>query len=328
MAVKPFVSICIPTYNGQAFLKDCLDSCLAQTYDDYEIVVCDDGSSDASWQILQAYVREYSKLRLFKNEQNLGLVGNWNRCIENARGEWIKFVFQDDFISPDCLEKFVEAAEPGVQLLVCERNFILPADASAEQTHYYTQGVRTLRNTCEHEGNDYSPELLSKIAVANMAMNFIGEPSLSMFRKKVIAEIGPFNSHLKQICDLEFLLRLGSQRGLRYIPEKLCGFRIHAGSTTSQNIGSKYYELRYIETLLFSYFLLFDPHFEAFRTQLSWLQRIKLKTYFRVKAYNAYRVGKEQGHSSEVFKQNGPFPRIYRLRKGNLITRFIAWFKP
>ncbi|MBL7932742.1 MAG: glycosyltransferase family 2 protein [Bacteroidia bacterium] len=323
----PLVSICIPTYNGESFLRECLDSCIDQSFDDYEIVICDDRSEDGTWHLLESYVNDNSKIRLFKNESNLGLVGNWNRCIENARGEWIKFVFQDDFVRRDCLEKFVNEIEPGIELIVCARNFVLSKNAPLEQLKYYNEGVRTLKNTCSQNSNTYSPEVIAGIAISNMAMNFIAEPSLTFFRKSVVNRVGVFNPHLKQICDLEFFLRLASQCGLRYVPEKLCGFRIHEASTTSTNVENKYYDLRYIETLLFSYFLLFDPQFEVFRTNLNFFQKIKLQIYFRVKAYNAYKVGLAQSKNHPVFQANSPFPVIYSVRKGNVFIRLIALIK-
>ncbi len=323
----PLISICIPTYNGETFLKECLDSCVDQSFDDYEIIICDDGSTDGTWAILDFYATRNPKVRLFKNENNLGLVGNWNRCIENARGEWIKFVFQDDFIRRDGLEKFVNEIARGIELLVCERNFVLPGNATQEQKEYYSNGVRTLKNCSTQTSNDYSPKTVVGIAVSNMAMNVIAEPSLTMFRKNVVSEVGFFNPHLKQICDLEFLLRVSSRYGLRYIPEKLCGFRIHQASTTSTNIESKYYELRYIETLLFSYFLLFDPKFRPLRQRLGRLQKIKLWLYFRVKTYNAYKVGLAQKKDNLLFRANSPFPAIYNVRHGNWLIRLIALVK-
>ena len=121
----PLVSICIPTYNGSQYLEACLDSVLSQSYPDFEVVIVDDQSSDNTWDLLNQYAARDNRIRLFRNEQNLGLVGNWNRCLELAQGEWIKFVFQDDWITPDCIEHMVRASVGSQSLLtVCRREFV------------------------------------------------------------------------------------------------------------------------------------------------------------------------------------------------------------
>ena len=105
--MQPIVSICIPTYNGAKYLRECLDTVLSQTFTDFEVLLVDDQSSDETLSIAQEYAAKDTRIYVKQNEQNLGLVGNWNCCIELAQGEWIKFVFQDDLIAPECLEKML-----------------------------------------------------------------------------------------------------------------------------------------------------------------------------------------------------------------------------
>ena len=84
----PLVSICIPVYNGEKYLAQALESCIGQTYPNVEIIVCDDRSSDNSLEVIAALSSPL--IRIHQNEKNLGLVGNWKKCIEMAKGEWIK----------------------------------------------------------------------------------------------------------------------------------------------------------------------------------------------------------------------------------------------
>ncbi|MCC6372492.1 MAG: glycosyltransferase family 2 protein [Bacteroidia bacterium] len=322
---NPLVSICIPTYNGQEFLKQCLDSCLNQSYTSYEVLLCDDCSTDSTLAIAKDYASKYPQLKVLVNPQNLGLVGNWNKCLQEARGEWIKFVFQDDYITPNCLEKFVQAIEPNTRLIVSERHFLLPADASEDVKNYYANVVRTLSNTCNNSSLYYSPKQLSNAAVQNMAMNFIAEPSLSFFKKDILTNIGNFKSSLKQICDLEFILRAGTNFGLRLIPEKLCAFRIHSNTTTSTNISQNYFVLRHIEPLLLAYYLLYDEQFKNFRSHLSFLNGLKLKLYFKVKAYKAYQQNLLGQHQHPMFNEGGPdFMELRTIKKGNLLVKLIS----
>src|SRR5437899_12562971 len=101
--MQPSVSICIPTYNGAAHLAPCLESALNQTWTDFELLIVDDASSDDTVAITEACAARDRRVRVARNPRNLGLVGNWNRCLELAKGTWIKFLFQDDLLSPACL---------------------------------------------------------------------------------------------------------------------------------------------------------------------------------------------------------------------------------
>ena len=125
--MTPIVSVCIPTYNGSQFLKECIESILAQTFSNFELLIIDDRSSDNTIDLAEEYATRDSRIKVTINTQNLGLVGNWNRCLEIARGEWIKFVFQDDLLAPECLEKMLAATALGKPIIYCDRNFIFEA---------------------------------------------------------------------------------------------------------------------------------------------------------------------------------------------------------
>lgn len=322
---EPLVSICIPVYNGEKYLKQCLDSCLDQTYSNYEIVICDDGSKDNSAKIIEEYTAKHKNIHFTSNEKNKGLVENWNTCMKNAEGEWIKFMFQDDYMDRTCLRKFVSQIEPSIQLIVCARNFILPEKASADVAEYYNNRVRTLENTFVTKSNYFSPQIISKIAIENICLNFIGEPSLTFFRKSITNELGFFNPLFKQICDLEYVLRIASKHGLKYVSEKLCAFRIHSESTTSSNVEKKFYELHYIEPLLFSWVLLYSKDFQALRDALNPFQKMKLMLYFRLKCYNANRVQEKEKLNYYLFNESQEqFKEIFANRNGNIYIRLLA----
>src|SRR3990170_405399 len=87
----PCVSVCIPTYNGGKYIRECIESILVQTYTDFEILIVDDKSFDETIEIAEEFARGDKRIRIVRNRQNLGLVKNWNKCVELAEGEWIKF---------------------------------------------------------------------------------------------------------------------------------------------------------------------------------------------------------------------------------------------
>lgn len=288
---KPFVSICIPTYNGALYLSTCIDSCIGQTYTNNEIIICDDGSTDNTFSIVEEYLKKSDKIRLLKNPQNLGLVGNWNKCMQEAKGEWIKFIFQDDYMEPDCLHKFVEAIKEDAYLVVCKRNFIIEKKVTQDELDYYQRRVKTLENTGYFNSVNFNAQTISKIAANNVSLNFIAEPSLSFIKKQVINKVGYFDSELKQICDLEYLLRIASVYGLTYIPEKLCGFRIHDKSTTEKNVNTaKNYYNEHIEALLFGIKLLDKKEFLELRNYAGFKGRLKLKWFVKYRSYKAFKA--------------------------------------
>lgn len=102
------ISILMGIYNCEATLKDAIDSILAQTYPNWQFVICDDGSSDRSFQIAKSYQEIYpDKFLVIKNEQNMGLNITLNKCLYLADGDYIARMDGDDLCTPDRLEKEV-----------------------------------------------------------------------------------------------------------------------------------------------------------------------------------------------------------------------------
>lgn len=103
----PKVSILIPVFNREHFISECIRSALDQTFTDLEVVVVDNASNDGTWDICQEFATLDSRVRICRNEKNIGPVRNWLRCIEEARGEYGKFLFSDDLILANFLSETV-----------------------------------------------------------------------------------------------------------------------------------------------------------------------------------------------------------------------------
>jgi len=121
----PRVSVVVPSYNNASFIEATMDSILAQTYRDFELVVADHSSTDGTWQRLQRYAAD-PRVRLLRTETGGGAPRNWERVTAAARGELVKLVCGDDIIYPDCLRVQVEAidANPTVVLVAARRDLI------------------------------------------------------------------------------------------------------------------------------------------------------------------------------------------------------------
>lgn len=285
---QPLVSICIPTYNGEKYLKECLDSVLSQSYSNIEIIVVDDCSKDATCDIIDEYSLKDNRISLYHNEFNLGLVGNWNKCLELAQGEWIKFVFQDDLIAAACIEKQINAAK-GHSFVVCNRHFIFDDFVPEKIKSYYRETLLTLKKLITTDQEVFlSPQEISNYSAVNISLNFIGEPTAVMFKKDMIKKFGIFNSDFSMICDLEYWLRITTAEGLVYIPEELVSFRIHADSITSQSVISNIkFEPRYIDAMLLANEMLFSIRYKKFREFISYAYKKKLDFFIISRMYEA-----------------------------------------
>jgi glycosyltransferase involved in cell wall biosynthesis len=123
---SPQVAIGLPVYNGEAFLCAALDSFLAQTYSDFEMVICDNASTDRTEEIARAYVARDSRFRYHRNDHNIGLGPNHNRVFELTRAPYFKWAAADDICRPDYVEKCVGVLEsdPGVVLVYPKTQFM------------------------------------------------------------------------------------------------------------------------------------------------------------------------------------------------------------
>jgi glycosyltransferase involved in cell wall biosynthesis len=232
MINNPFVSVCIPCYNGAKYIEECIDSILSQSHTDFELIIVDDQSSDNTIDIINKY--NDSRISIHRNEVNLGLVGNWNRCIELANGEWIKFVFQDDILGSECIEKLLRKAIQGHKIVGCNRKFIYEGDISDNNRKFFSANKSTIEKLFARS-TVLSSDEITVISLENLGFNFLGEPSVVLLHKSVFSHYGYFNKNLVQSCDLEFWTRVGCNAGVAFVPDELVSFRIHQGSVSAEN---------------------------------------------------------------------------------------------
>ncbi len=222
--MSPTVSVCMPAYNQAKYLPEAIESVMRQTYADFEFLIIDDRSTDNSADIISSYARRDQRIRFLVNERNIGMVNNWNRCIEEASGEYIKFLFGDDVLASDkALEKMASSLDlhAGVALVASARN-VINEDSDVIQVLSEFDAPMPLR------GTDVIKQCFTD------QINWIGEPSAVMFRK-INADRG-FDPRYVQIVDLEMWFRILEQGDFLYLREPLCSFRMHTGQQTRANI--------------------------------------------------------------------------------------------
>jgi glycosyltransferase involved in cell wall biosynthesis len=222
----PVVSVLIPVFNGEMFLAECLESVLAQDYDDYEVLISDDGSTDGSTAVIQRYARCDGRIRWWRNPRNLGIGGNFNACLKAAQGDFLKYVLQDDkLLEPSALRQMVTTLESDLSVsLVVSASQLIDAQSRLIQVRnaFGRSGVR--------EGKEVIVHCLAENA------NVIGEPSLALFRKSQAAR--GFDDQLKQLLDLEMWFHLLEQGRFAFIANPLCAFRQHPAQQTAVNRNS------------------------------------------------------------------------------------------
>lgn len=143
MPVTPRVSIGVPVRNGMRFLPEALDALVRQTYADFELILCDNASDDATADICRDYARRDPRVRYHRAEENMGLAWNFNRAVHLANGEYFKWAAHDDLCAPTFLERCVETLDAQPDLLWCFCRFshidpqgALLADPSAIDISY------------------------------------------------------------------------------------------------------------------------------------------------------------------------------------------------
>ena len=260
----PRVSVCVPTYNGEKYLEDCIESILAQSFHDFELLIVDDGSRDRSVEIARCYEARDPRVRVVENECNQGLAGNWNRCATLASGEWIKFVFQDDLILPACLERMLGAARNPGALVACRREFRFEEGITERAREWYLRHA-TMIEGLPYRDNTLSAEDCRRLALERLGENLFGEPTAVMLHRDVFPRFGMFNRALIMLCDLEYWTRVTIHTGAVHVPEVLAVFRLHGDATSATNHARRHYRTNVLDKLIILHDYVHDPVYEPLR---------------------------------------------------------------
>ncbi len=116
---SPRLGIGLPVRNGERFLRDALDALLAQTFGDFELVVCDNASDDATEEIARDYAKRDARVRYHRAEENAGAAANFNRAFELTQGEFFKWVAHDDVHEPEYLEACIGVLDAQPDVVLC-----------------------------------------------------------------------------------------------------------------------------------------------------------------------------------------------------------------
>lgn len=220
----PLISVLIPNYNYARYVAAAVDSALAQTYPNVEVVVSDNCSTDGAWELLQERYANHPRVRLSQNERNIGMAGNFDRLLKLARGRYVMCLSSDDWLLPNHLAQLAErfVAEPGLDVVYCNAYF-----AHDDGTVY---GVRSMAGEFPVDYIDARDELVEELTTV-CPVCF----PCALFKTEVLLEPGicgdPDNGQTARDWEVMILLALEGKR-FGYVAQPSMVIRLHADQHT------------------------------------------------------------------------------------------------
>ena len=220
------VSIIIPTYNRACQLAKTLDSVLCQTYQQWECIIVDDGSTDHTFAIAEDYQANDSRFLFVKNKRSKGAQGARNTGLEIAKGDWICFFDSDDLMYPNYLEEMLQSEDSGVDVLVCQANIVNIQTGDV-------QGV------------------LDKIHSSNMHVDLLREKAyvaydVTLIRRAKLLEMNLLDETCPSMQEWDTHIRLSRIANYKAIDNALCEWRVGGVDTITNNTNKHVSGLVYI----------------------------------------------------------------------------------
>ena len=212
----PKISVLMSVYNGSIYLKESVESVLNQTFTDFEFIIIDDYSTDNSWEILAKYARQDRRIKLIKNQKNLGLTKSLNLGLKEAKGEYIARQDADDISLPTRFEKQIACfnRHPEAVLVSCDLELI---DSQGDP-------IGKFQRAC-------APDLVNWYL---LFYNHLAGHSQVTFRRKTAIDLGGYCETRRYSQDYEFWCRLIKVGEIVILPEVLVRQRRHDESISSQ----------------------------------------------------------------------------------------------
>jgi glycosyltransferase involved in cell wall biosynthesis len=207
----PRLSIGLPVYNGEEYLAESLESLLGQTYEDFELIVSDNASTDGTADICHRYAKQDSRIRYFRQPRNLGCNPNHNFVIARARGELFKLASDDDLYARDLLKHCIEVLDQSPQYVLAHSWSAL-IDASGAVTNLVAYPVAT-----------DAPRTPDRFR--SMLFDGWGDDDGGVIRTRVLRQVAPYDSY--HFADRVFMTEIGLHGPFYQVPDWLWFRRQH-----------------------------------------------------------------------------------------------------
>ncbi len=212
------VSVLITLYNRKDLIRETLDSVLSSVYKDFEVIVVDDCSTDGSYTVAQEYAKKDARVRVFKNEKNLGDYNNRNKAASYAKGKYIKYVDSDDVMYSHCLQVMVDAMEkyPEAGFALC---------AKEDYCHAYPM-VLSGKEAYKEHFEDFG--------------HFDRSPGSAIIKKEVFDKVGGFSGE-RMIGDFDLWFRIAMYYPMVKMVAGLYWSRIHDAQESQTDYAREQY---------------------------------------------------------------------------------------
>ena len=228
----PRVSICLPNLNNRAYLEERIETIVAQTLTDWELVICDNYSEDGAWEFFQELAGIDSRVRI-SQEPREGMYANWNNCVRQARGEFVYVATSDDTMAPDCLEKMVKALEenPDCDLAHCPMKVIdqhgNPGRDWWSVSSLFAKSSAEIMNRRHKRIAPYDGILCL------LGDNIYSSVTQLLIRRSLYDKVGLYKADWGSLGDFHWNLRASLAASAVHVPDTWGGWRMHPSQATA-----------------------------------------------------------------------------------------------
>lgn len=229
---NPLVSVVTPVYNGEKFLRECIDSVLSQTHQNFEYIILNNASTDGTLDIAEDYRRRDSRIRVFSNDDLLPIIANHNKAfgLISPDSQYCKVVSADDWIYPECLAKMVDLAEAHPST-----GIVGAYQLSGGNDIWYVRNV----------GLPYSQSVISghEICRAHLLgmLRVLGNPTSVLYRSELIRNSPEFFPNSTQEADISACLKHLRHQDFGFVHQILAHERIHYNRATTLSLENNAY---------------------------------------------------------------------------------------
>lgn len=229
------VSVIIPNYNHAPYLKQRINSVLNQTYQEFELIILDDKSTDNSKEVIEQYRNHPKVSQIVYNEQNSGTTfKQWNKGIKLADGELIWLAESDDDASEFFLEEMVARfnQNPALGIVYCDSYYMNEKSEKLQCTHIW----KNERFSTKRWDNDFENSGINEVNNYLIYHNVIDNASSAMFKKEMLFRAGLADESFRYVGDLFLYMKILMLSDIAYVAKPLNYFREHAQNTTKESL--------------------------------------------------------------------------------------------
>jgi len=234
--MNPTITVIIPLYNAENLISETVESILAQTFQDFEIIIVDDQSTDNSLLIAQGLLEMDQRISLYKNEFKKGVAGARNTGIKKAKGQWLAFLDADDIYLNNALESRLAVLNqhPEAEFISADIAYLFEDGTISEKGFYET---RTSPIAATYFSQAYqSNNVLKIVKPVEIFLNtvLVGTDTV-LIKRSIFDQVGVFEESLERCEDDHLWIRIARVADLYFVPCIVALYRQHAGSITKRD---------------------------------------------------------------------------------------------